>query len=251
MTDESLINSIMRSMEEDARARREREFKFWGDQLEKVPADFELKLAAGLVADLELQPVRWLTLGLDLLHSSKGTVAIQHMDEKPPVFFDSYLPYPVFQMGTEIFLKGMWLCQFENCRHIHQNAYLDGDTRRSYAKRLSNELGHDLLKIIDANRKIPEYERDPQSMRFLKIVEGIVRSFYFPLYQADRRASQWANSRYPKRFYDDAAKQGSADAFQSYPQQWLIIRLFQTMESRIEELWRITEGIATRTRSGD
>ena len=243
------MDELMRLMEQDARKERKRNFEAWCNELEGLPADFELKLKNGLQADLELQPFRWMGLGLDLLQSSKGTFAVQHFDGRQGPFLDSYLAYPVFQMGTEIFLKGMWLCQFEECRSLGDRAYIDAAKRRHYIERLKNELGHDLLRCIAANRQITQYQDEADIMRFLKIVEGIVRRFYFPLYEADKRGRHWAHSRYPKRFYKDSAQEGRADAFQSYPQQWMIVELFEPMEKRIDRLWQLRAGLAAQIKA--
>lgn len=233
-------------MEADARKEQEKTFNTWCDALAALPGDFELKLKNGLKADIELQPFRWLSLGMDLLQSSKGTLTVQHFDGRQGSFLDSFLPYPVFQMGAEIFLKGMWLCQFDDCRALAHPGYVDAAKRTYYIERLKKELGHDLLKIISANRQIPQYQAAPQVMRFLKIVEGIVRQFYFPLYEADKRGNHWAHARYPKRFYKDSASEGHADAFQSYPQQWLIVKLFTPMERQVNQLWQIRAGLSAQ-----
>lgn len=233
-------------MEEDARKKREKRFAAWCGELEALPGDFELTLKDGLKADLELQPFRWMSLGLDLLQSSKGTITVQHMDGQQGPFLDSFLAYPVFQMGTEIFLKGMWLCQFDDCRALAHHGYMDAAKRFTYADRLKKELGHDLLKIIAANRQLPKYHANADVTRFLKIVEGIVRRFYFPLYAADKQGRHWAHSRYPKRFYKDSAKEGHADSFQSYPQQWAIVQLFEPMEKYIDRLWKLRAGLVAR-----
>ncbi len=230
-------------MSEDANKRNEKEFLDWCVELAALPEDYELKLKDGVKADIELQPFRWMSHGLDLLRSSKGIGAVQLMNGRQGPFLDSYLPYQVFQMGTEIFLKGMWLCQFDDCRHLAHEGYVGADKRRNYVERLKNDLGHDLLKIIATNREIPRYQADPTTMRFLKIVEGVVRCFYFPLYQADKRGNHWAHSRYPKRFYKDTDQEGCAAALQSYPRQWLIVKLFEPMETHVDHLWQLRAGL--------
>jgi hypothetical protein len=240
--DPAFMEALMRSMEEDARKDQEKRFAAWCRDLEALPADFELKPKDGFKADLELQPFRWMSLGLDLLKSSKGTIAVQGFHGPTGEFLDTYLEYPVFQMGAEIFLKGMWLCQFPDCRALADHGYMEEPARLAYQKRLK-DLGHDLLKLIAANRQIAQYPADADIMRFLKIVEGIVRQYYFPLYQADKRGNHWAHSRYPKRFYKDAAKEGRADAFHSYPQQWAIVKLFEPMEHHIDQLWQLRAGL--------
>lgn len=242
----SLVEDLRRTLAEEEARRRAEAYSSWCRDLDALPGDFELRLKDGLQADVELQPFRWMGLGLDLLQSSKGTIAVQHFDGSQGPFLDSFLPYPVFQMGAEIFLKGMWLCQFEDCRALADRGHIDAAKRRAYIERLKNELGHDLLKGVAANRQIPQYQADATVMRFLKIVEGVVRRFYFPLYQADKRGNHWAHSRYPKRFYNDSSREGRADAFQSYPQQWLIVRLFEPMERHVDKLWGLRAGLAAQ-----
>lgn len=212
---------------DDAAYRCERDFVDWCDELAALPADYEPKLVDDLVADIELHPLRWMFRGLDLIRSSKVS------------FLDSILLYPVFQMGAEIFLKGMWLCQFDECRLLEDDSYIDVTSRQYYNVRLK-ELGHDLLAIIEALRQIPCYRDDAYTIRFLRIVEGIIRMFYFPLYEADKRSNQWVNRRYPKHFYNDAAHWGYADVLQKYPHQSLVAKLFEQMKCHIDVLWMLT-----------
>ncbi len=76
-------------------------------------------------------------------------------------------------------------------------------------------------------------------MRFLKVIEAVIRKFYFPLYKADKR-NRWANWRYPKHFYHDATRKGSAEEFKSYPQQSLVTQLFKQMKRDIDLLWNFS-----------
>ncbi len=69
------------------------------------------------------------------------------------------------------------------------------------------------------------------------MVEGVIRRFYFPVYEADKRGNQWANCRYPKHFYNDAASKGYADALKSRPSQPLVRKLFMEMRRHIETVW--------------
>ena len=75
-------------------------------------------------------------------------------------------------------------------------------------------------------------------MLFLKRIEAVIRDCYYPLYEAER-STEWAQSRYPKRFYNDCTKEGMADAYISLPQQWLISRLFGPMKVHVDKLWGI------------
>ena len=81
-------------------------------------------------------------------------------------------------------------------------------------------------------------------MFFLKRVEAVIRDSYYPLYEADKRSTEWAQSRYPKRFYNDCTEEGMADAYISLPPQWLIYRLFKPMQVRVvDRLWGIHRGL--------
>jgi hypothetical protein len=201
-----------------------------------------------LKADLELQPARWLRLGLDLIQSSKVIAHVQLSNGYQARPDSSLLRYPVFQMGTEIFLKGMWLCHFEDLRLLTANSYIDDATREHYTDRLARKLpghpllGHDLLKIINLLRKIRRYRTDPPTMHFLKHVNSVTRYYYFPFYKADKGPSRWANARYPKRFYDDKRRVGRADAFQSYPPQDYIAELFEEMKRHLHRFWNLPVG---------
>lgn len=155
----------------------------------------------------------------------------------------SFLPYPTFQMGTEIFLKGMWLSQFEECRKLAHADYATPAARQRYSKSL-HSLGHDLLKILGQLRLVTEYQLNPDALQFLTRVEAIIRRYYFPLYAADKKSREWANSRYPKRFYNDAAQVGKADALQSYPQQRLVVGLFMPMERHLDKMWSLRAGLS-------
>ncbi len=225
MPDNNSERDLTRSFDDDARIQRGKDFDAWCDQLADLPTDDEPNLVDGIIVDIELHPFRWIFHGLDLIQSRKES------------FCDSILPYPVFQMGAEIFLKGMWLCQFDACRLLEGDSYIDVTMRQYYNERLRRELGHDLLAIIAGLRQIPRYRDDRHTRRFLKIIEGVIRQFYFPFYEADKRSTQWANCRYPKHFYDDTARKGYADGFTKYPSQALIAQLFMQMKRHIDNLW--------------
>lgn len=247
MTEEdSCMQEVARLLEESAHKQVDKDYAEWCDYLASLPADFEFKLKDGFVADIELQPLRWISLGIDLLRSSRGTVAVKLMNGRQGPFRDSFLTYPVFQMGAELFLKGMWLCQFEECRQLTHHSYIDASKRKRYTEQLKDELGHDLLKSIAANQQIPKYHADAMVLRFFEIVRGVVRRSYYPLYEADKRGNHWAHSRYPKRFYKDGTQEGRADAFQSYPHQWLVVRLFEEMEKHLDQLWQLRAGLLTK-----
>jgi hypothetical protein len=229
------VNAVIMAREQRKRTENLRQ---WCKSLDELPAGATLTLKDGLIADLELQPHRWLTAGLDLLQSQRVSGFVRSMDGRQGLPLQGFLPYPVFQMGAEIFLKGMWLCQFPACRRVAHKSYAGKSARARYGKSLRG-LGHDLLKNVAELRKVRQYRADPTSLLFLNRVEAIIREFYFPLYVADQRGSEWANSRYPKRFYDDSTKVGHADALKSYPQQWLVVALFEPVDQHMEKIWQL------------
>jgi hypothetical protein len=241
MTDEEygkVMDLVRKMSEDDEKANIEKAFKDWCSSFEAVPSDFEYRLKDGLRAYIEPQPYRWMSLGLEMLQSSKGTASVRHRESQLDRPINSYLVYPVFQMGTEIFLKGMWLCQFDDYRKLHDFAYINKERREECDEGLIG-LGHDLLKIIEAVRGIPQYAKDEITMQFLRRVEGMIRDFYFPSYEAQKRAGDWATARYPKRFYNDQAQKAKSDMVSRYPPQWVIARLFEEMEDHVDQLWKL------------
>jgi hypothetical protein len=236
--DDDVSSSVLRLINGENQEQQAKEFQAWCTALEALPPDFELKLAGNLKADIELQPFRWMSSGIDFIESAKVTARVELTDGVQGPVLSSYLPYGVFHMGTEIFFKGMWLCQYTQCRSIGEKHYVDAQTRAGYGDGIKN-LGHDLIKIVGALRRITEYQT-ASMLRFLKIVEGIVRQYYFPLYEADKR-TRWADSRYPKRFYDDFAGIAHADNLHRYPQQELIVRVFKEAETEVDKLWGLRD----------
>src|SRR5437016_4784234 len=124
-----LQESLMRVVKERSERNDEREFQQFCQYLLSLPADLELVPKDNFKADIELQPLRWMTLGMDLLKSRRVTGHVQLADGVQGPETGSYLRYPVFHMGTEIFLKGMWLCQFADCRQLNHSSYVDEATR--------------------------------------------------------------------------------------------------------------------------
>ena len=249
MVNGDLKENVLRIINERNRRDEEQEFNDWCDYLLSLPAGLEFMPKGNFKADIELQPLRWTSLGIDLIQSSKVTARVELAGgvQGPPM--SSYLPYPVFQIGAEIFLKGIWLCQFPECRALTHSSYIDSDKRQKYLKKLgSNGLSHDLLKVIDEVRRIPEYWRRPSIMRFLKLVERIVRRYYFPPYDADKR-TRWADTRYPKRVYEDVVHVSSAEGLTSYPQARWIETLFRQMEEDVDHLWQLRAEVSARTKS--
>ncbi|HEV2841682.1 MAG TPA: hypothetical protein VGW39_10185 [Chthoniobacterales bacterium] len=238
-------HDVLQLIIEDNRRDNEKRFNTWCDYLLGLPTDLELKPKFGEV-DIELQPLRWMTSGIDLIQSRKITAYVQLADGIQGPAISSYLPYPVFHMATELFLKGLWLCHYAECREITDSSYIDADKRDGYSSKLrSDELGHDLIQILSQVRTIPEYRSDPAAARFLELVDRIVRGYYFPPYVADKR-TRWANSRYPKRVYDDVNRKAQAESYAQYPEaEWIEI-LFQRMEQDADRIWQLRAGLAAR-----
>lgn len=246
---DDLIEMLKAEFAKREKRQRAAEFKQWCAALDDTPPGAKLLLKDGLKADIELQPHRWLSTGVNLLKSQVITAQVELMNGEKGEPISSFLPYPTFQMGTEIFLKGMWLCQFKECRSVAHLDYVSPTARKNRADGL-RDLGHDLLRIIEQLRLVKEYEAAPGVLQFLVRVEAVIRQYYFPLYEADKKSREWANSRYPKRFYNDSTKIGKADAFQSYPQQRLIIGLFEPMESHLDKMWSLRAGLLRQKRGG-
>jgi len=223
--------ALIEILQSEERERRERQYHAWCDHF--ASEGFTPRgLTGGFEVHVELQPKRWLQDGLDLIDSRKG-------DRRSPLS-DEYLPYPVFQMGAEIFLKGMWLYQHKECRELHHDSYISPEKRKHYDSELKNlSRFHDLLEIIQKVESIERYRRDRLLSRFLKIVGNISKQFYHPLMDDEK---SWANGRYPCRFYNDSAKQSSPEFFNSYPKHILVSRLFAEATERVEELWDTESG---------
>lgn len=244
MNSDDLSDDLLEIIRRRNQAKEKAEFEQWCDELAALPPEFRLRLKGDFTADGELQPLRWMGAGITLFESAKiaGRVQLAEGLEGPPI--RSYLPYPVFQMAAEIFLKEMWLCQFPECRQLTSDGYLAINRRQYYGDQLK-ALGHDLLNVIMEVRKVPEYAADDWSMRFLKMIESIIRVYYFPLYSAG--VLRWADARYPKRFYDDIATRGAGDNLRTYPPQGSVLKLFTQAEQRLDELWRIRQGLSARS----
>jgi hypothetical protein len=216
--------------------KEQEELAHWQAVLDATPIDTKRVPLDGWIADIELQPTRWLSAGFDLLESAHVLTRAKNMDGSDGAVMQSILPYSIFQSGTEVFLKGMWLCQFEDCRQLTQSSYITPERRRELGIQLV-KLGHNLLKIIETLRALLKYRDDEVAMQFLARVSAVIRQDYYPLHVADERAREWAHSRYPKRFYQDTKKEGHADAFQRYSQQRLIVALFKPLAPHLRQLW--------------
>jgi len=241
---DNLNEDLLLIVREENEAEEKKAFNDWCEDLFSQPDNLEIQPKKDFEVDVELQPLRWLWRGIDLAESRKITGHVQLAGGNEGPELNSYLPYPVFQMATEIFLKGMWLCQFEECRKLTSSSYIDHETRGKYLKQLgSNGLGHDLIKIVEEVRKIREYANSAATLKFLDLIERILRRYYFPPYQADKR-SRWADARYPKRVYNDVTQQSEGENFQSYPPAKWLAKLFREMEGNADRIWSLRVGLS-------
>lgn len=234
MADE-LMNALNEHRRKDREKRRAQEFAAWCARWDSAPPRVRRRLKRGVVADLELQPHRWLSAGLDLIRSAHVTSRVALFDGQQGEPMQSYLPYGVFQFGTELFLKGMFLCRYPACRRVAQNAYVSMAARQRISRKLRG-LSHDLLRVIARLKRAGKYRDDAKTMQFLRRISAIIRLDYYPLHVTHGR---WADARYPKRFYDDLTQEGHADALQSYPEQRVLLALFEPMERHIDQLWNL------------
>lgn len=231
----SMDEHLRQIVEKSKKTQEDRDFNAFCEGLDKVPEGYTKRLEGKFIADLELQPLRWMSDGLKLLDSFHGMAHVQLMHGVQGEPMNRILYYPIFQAGTEFFLKGMWMCKFPECRAVSSGDYIDSETRSAISKELKN-LGHNLITSIDAVRDIPEYQNEASIMQFLKRLEALIRTDYFPVYTSASNA--WANSRYPVRFYDDSSKKGKSDTLKSYPQQRCVKRLFGPIKLKVEEIWK-------------
>jgi len=242
------MNEVKKLLEKEEVERLKKEFDEWSQAIASIDDEYESRVnkdmrEARFKSDIELQPKRWMTKGIGLIQSAKGTSPVRFADGVIGRPMDTILEYPVFQLGSEFFLKGMYLCQYDECRTLASNEYLDQGLRSTHKETLKN-LGHDLFKIIDKIKKIPEYKNDEKSLEFLKMIKNVIRYHYYPLYLEERKGDRWAQSRYPIRFYDDDKQEGKAQSLFSYPKQWMILKLFEPTESHVDNLWGITKGLS-------
>lgn len=222
-------------------------FKSWCEQLDAVDPKAKLTLSNGFAVDMELQPHRWLSAGADIIRSGLVLSRVKNMDGTEGAPMQTILTYPVFLSGAELFLKGMLLCQYPECRRIAHVGYANYSKRRKY-EGIVKKHGHNLLELVAANRAVEKYKTDEACMRFLSRIDALVRSFYYPLYAADQNHG-WAIARYPKRFYKDAEQSGHADGIKSYPPHAFVVRLFEEMESYLNAKWRLRLALSERIKA--
>ncbi len=236
----SLTDAVRKKIEADNQASWRRSVVAWQAHLDKAPPRAHLRLPKGFLADVELQPLRWLRAGTEMIESANVVSRAKNFDGSDGAVMQALLPYWVFAGGTELFLKGMLLCRYKPCRALHQSAYLDKPTCDQIETKI-RRYGHDLMALIRANQRVPRYRRDPAVRLFLKRLSALIRLYYYPLFVTSRAA--WANSRYPKRFYNDSAGTAKADIWISLPDQRLVASLFEGMVPHLDNLWGITRGL--------
>ena len=243
MGDKALPERLIELIQEDNRQEEEQEFQQWHAALISVPADYKRELKDGWIADIEIQPLRWMDLGLTLIESPKVMEYLQLAGGIQGGPLSSFLPYPVFQAGAEIFLKGMWLCQYDDCRQCHSARFVEPGRRDEVLDELKRKLGHDLLRIIDLLERVPSYQHDQALSEFLMAVSSLIRRDYFPVFSADR-GNKWAFARYPKRFFMETDKEAAADSYNSYSPAPFVARLFREAQERLDELWQLRASLA-------
>jgi hypothetical protein len=140
----------------------------------------------------------------------------------------------------------MWLCQFEECRRLTHSSYIDREVRAKRFEELQ-ALGHDLIEIVNQVRKIPEYANDTGALRFLGLIERIVRCYYFPPYRADKTRN-WADARYPKRIYNDITQESQAESFKTYPPAKWISKLFRQMQLDADRIWSLRAALSEQSK---
>lgn len=245
MADENLPNDLLERIREQNRQREEKEFQQWYAELLSTPADYQRELKDGWTADVEVQPLRWMDLGLTLIESPKVVAYLQLAGGIRGEPLSSFLPYPIFQAGAEIFLKGMWLCQYQDCRLCHSSAFVPQARRDEVLNELKKKLGHDLLRIVDLLARVPSYQHDQALSEFLRVIGSLVRRDYFPVFNADR-GNKWAFARYPKRFYMEIRKEGASDSYNSYSPAAFLARLFREAQERLDDVWQLRASLAKR-----
>ncbi len=181
MAHENILNGVLQVIQQQDRQQDEEDFQAWFTDLLEFPEDYQRQLKDAWIADLELQPLRWMNLGIELFQSPnvQKFVELPNGVQGPPL--NTYLPYPIFQSGTEIFLKGMWLCRHEDCRLCDSSSYVTPARRQEILLELTNKFGHNLIKLLGALHASPEYRIDDCLLAFLRVVSAMVRRDYFPL----------------------------------------------------------------------
>jgi hypothetical protein len=82
---EDLIDMVRAELAKREKRQRSAEFKQWCSMLDATPSSAKLVLKNNMIADIELQPLRWLSAGLDLLKSQVITAQVGLMNgEKGP-----------------------------------------------------------------------------------------------------------------------------------------------------------------------
>ena len=126
-----LSGKVIDVIKRQTQSKKESDYQKWYDHFATLPENPGRTLKDGFIADVEIQPSRWIQHGLDLIGSRRAFGTIQLAGGNMGPEFRSFLPYPVFQMGAEIFLKGMWLYQHEECRNVLEDTYVAPERRKT------------------------------------------------------------------------------------------------------------------------
>jgi hypothetical protein len=245
--DDEIATEVKRIFAEREKKAKAADFKAWCDEMIATPHNWAPALQAGYVADVELQPHWWLREGVDLIECRHVDSQVELFDGKKGPVMQSHLPYAVFLAATEAFLKGMYLCRFPECRQIAACGYIRPARREHHVESLK-EFGHHLPNLIAALGRMKAYRTDIACVRFLAIINGVVRRFYYPLRDADKKWG-WATARYPKRFYNETTKDGRSDGMRTFPQQGYIETLFKAMERHLDKKWNLRRGLIERRKA--
>jgi hypothetical protein len=245
--DDETYAEVKKIFTERERKAKAANFKAWCDEMIATPRNWIPTPNAGYVADVELQPHWWLREGVDLIECQHIDSQVELFDGKKGAVMQSHLPYAVFLAATEAFLKGMYLCRFAECRQIAARGYIRPARREHHVNALK-DFGHHLPNLVAALRRVKAYRTDVTCARFLSIIDGVIRRFYYPLRDADKKWG-WATARYPKRFYNDGIKDGRADGLRTFPQQEYIETLFKAMERYLDMKWNLRRGLIERSKA--
>lgn len=227
---------------QEKEAAEQQDFENFCNYLDAVPLDLTKSLEGNLVAGVDLNPMTWMEYGVRLIDSFESSAFVQLGGGQQGKPMNKTLHYPVFQMGCEQFLKGMWLAKKLTDEDVKFGAYTDVSIRNKINKTLKNEIGgHNLLTLLDTVHQIDEYKEDGSINTFLVRLNALIRDFYFPLYEPCDRSFSWAYSRYPVAFYDSAQKKRETLGFCELPPQTVIKKLFKPIPDKIDKLWKITE----------
>ena len=175
-------------------------------------------LPTGLIIDVATDPNVWLTQAVGVLDISSDTRR-KFMG----------LPYSIFLLAAEWFLKGMWIL-----KNHPQWMFLDTLVSREERVNLEKELrgltdggNHDLEELIQKIR--PFFLDDEHVAEFLDVLDGIVYH-YWPYY---RGGEDWVACRYPTWIYDEKANKPLSYKDESMLRKVDVCELFKRCHSHL------------------